>query len=102
MLIQTLDDGRRLFDHDGLVDYIESFLGDQSLEYEKDPVAKATVAYTQKWLRETNFNESTNMDGLLGLYIMIFGHGVTTDDDEYFYSEAPEDDVVEDRRLQSE
>ncbi len=93
MLIQTLDDGRRLFDQDGLVDYIESFLGDQSLEYEKDPVAKATVAYTQKWLRETNFNESTNLDGLLGLYIMIFGH-VITEDGEYFYAAALEDEAV--------
>jgi len=107
MLTQTLEDGRRLFDQDGLVDYIESFLSDMAQEFENNTVAMATAIYTSKWLRDTNFDESTNLDELLALYTMLFGDNIT-EDGEYFYAEAPEEVAVgpagrytipEDRRL---
>ncbi len=91
MLIQTLEDGRRLFDQDGVVDYIQSFLGDIALDHDNDVVAQTTATYTQKWLQDANFNESERLDELLALYTMIFGDEITTEDDEYFYAAAPED-----------
>ena len=91
MLIQVLEDGRRLFDLDGLVDYISSFLGDMSAEYDTDPVAAAALRYTQKWLADANYHDSQRMDELMALYMQIFGHGISTDDDEYFYSAVPEE-----------
>ncbi len=95
MLMQTLEDGRRLFDRDGLVDYIQSFLGDMALEHKNDPVATATATYTQKWLQDADFNDSERLDELLALYTMIFGDDVTTNDDEYFYAAAPEEVAAE-------